>query len=110
MNLFKITVFFLCCSFSISCSENDIPEDHVAAIITGIDARRCACCGGAMITLSDNDELYLEPYYQWYDYTRELDLSFDSSFPVNVYVQFNEDNSQCASSLGIINVKSILQR
>lgn len=102
VRIFSVVLLFAACT-----SDKEIPDDHMKAYLTGIDARRCACCGGAMITLSENTERYVEPYYQWYNYAEELDITFNSSFPIPVYIQFETLKDQCGSSLGIVDVKNI---
>lgn len=106
----QLLKLFILCLFLSACSSNDeIPEGYVEANITGIDARLCVCCGGVMITLSENSEQYEEPYYQWYNNSDEFEISINSSFPIPVYIQFKDLKDQCSSSLGIIDVLSIIR-
>ncbi|MEL6590020.1 MAG: hypothetical protein AAFQ68_08075 [Bacteroidota bacterium] len=74
-------------------------------LITGLDARRCMCCGGYMITLTDNGEPYAEPYFQWrppadFDI---IDLEA-ADFPIKIQFSYELDEDACSFSEGWINV------
>jgi len=94
-----------------SCESGVESTDLVEATVTGIDFRRCACCGGAMLTLSDDGTKYSAPYYQWHGNLEKFGIPTDSEFPMPVLVKFDLDEDQCAmGSLGIIQISELLAR
>lgn len=74
------------------------------AIITGFDARRCLCCGGFMVTFSDNPTPYEADYYQWRptDEEQNFGVTHASHFPLRVKISFQPKASDCVASLGEI--------
>ena len=102
-----LVLLFLVIAFY-SCSDDS--EDVVSAQVTGIDFRRCACCGGTMITLEEDAAPYAEPFYQWYNTTEEFDIDVNTVFPIAVDIKFRVDPDQCSFSLGIIEVESIVRQ
>ncbi len=79
------------------------------AIITGFDARRCLCCGGFMVTFSDNPIPYEADYYQWRIAHNgpNFGVSHASNFPLRVKVSFQPKASDCIASLGEITVTEL---
>lgn len=90
-----------------ACQETTLAFDSTTeeGLITGLDARRCMCCGGYMITLTDNAEPYAEPYFQWRpaeDFD-EIDLE-TADFPIKVSFKYRLDEDACSFSEGWIEV------
>jgi hypothetical protein len=62
------------------------------AIITGFDSRMCACCGGLMITFTNDPDPYQAEFYLLTNEAAELGLSMTTSFPVYLEVEYEFKN------------------
>lgn len=88
-----------------SCQKDDITKQWQAAIITGVDARLCPCCGGHMITLSDDPGPYQEDFYQWEKREGEFDFVETTPFPIYVKMKFDSLPDQCGRWIEVLDMK-----
>ena len=67
------------------------PENGVEAEIVGLDARRCACCGGWFIEIADSTFRF-----QKFPKCSEIEgLADDVKYPIPVTVDFRVDPDPC---------------
>lgn len=78
--------------FMLSCSKKD--EYMNKAIITGYDLRTCACCGGLMITFSENSNPYAADYKLLQNDPASMGISEASKFPIYIELDW-EPVSSC---------------
>jgi len=75
-----------------SCTE-DCHLDLI--VITGMDYRECACCGGFMINFSNNPE----PYGDEFKLTQELPpgsgITYETEFPVYAWIKWQPLEQPC---------------
>lgn len=91
--IFIIIPFLLLLTLFPGCKEDRPGNSWEDAIITGYDFRRCQCCAGLMITLSDNPEKYGDEFYHWDQEGYEfLELT---EFPIYVKVKFESLDDDC---------------
>ncbi|MFC2131888.1 hypothetical protein ACFLSQ_10680 [Bacteroidota bacterium] len=91
----KIIIFFVCISLLIilSCSSDDNTTNdsqyNSDGIITGLDMRECACCGGWFIDIADST-------YRFYEIPEgsNIDL-FNATLPMNVYLDWHKSENPC---------------
>lgn len=67
-------------------------ESLTNAIITGSDARMCACCGGFMITFNGETKPYTGDF-KLIDNGAEVGLKETDSFPLYVKVAWRENTA-----------------
>lgn len=88
-----------------SCSKDEVKGYN--AIITGWDARKCACCGGLMVTFTKDAVPYSAEFKLIQNY-KELNIGPESDFPIYVEIEYADvENTFCkdfirASKLKII--------
>lgn len=106
-HLYLLGIAFLLFLQAPSCSSP--PEEidiWTSAIITGQDARRCMCCGGFMITFSDNPTPYEAEFVSWQEDFQSIDDRFgitaDSDFPLYVEIQYQLVENPCKGWENII--------
>lgn len=85
------------------CKTENLHSPQTEAIITGHDLALCACCGGLMITTSDDPETYSDQYYQLSNQADFPDLDL-SEFPIYIKMDFEIDSSRCVDFRPWINV------
>lgn len=90
-----------------ACQENVEPLNGTNAIITDFNAMRCMCCGGYMITLSDNPTPYEETYFQWFATQEYDDLDIDANLPLYVNIEYTIDPDRCSFAEGWINISKL---
>lgn len=91
----------------VACQEDVKPTKGEYAIITGYNAMRCMCCGGYMITLSDDETPFSTPYFQWQPGPEHADLDLENSLPMHVKINYTLDADRCTISEGWIEVSKI---
>jgi hypothetical protein len=78
-----------------SCKKNNSYMSD--AVITGYDARLCACCGGLMI----NFDGVIEPYkgdFKLIDNSSDLGISLNEVFPIYVKVDWTSNRNTCGGN------------
>ena len=108
--LTKIFTLFVLASllFSIACKKHDCmkPKSTLTdAIITGNDLRACACCGGLMITFTNNSTPYSEKFYIIDQLPTNSGINENSTFPINVRVKYETSTASCADHLNILTLE-----
>lgn len=90
-----------------SCTEKYPDIAWQDAIITGFDNRECACCGGLMITLTENPVPYEAPFYQWDKAEDEYKFVDDEGFPIAVQVKFDSLPDHCGNWIEVLDLELI---
>lgn len=103
-----VLVFFSL--IAVNCNKKDCrkpqPETLKDAIITGVDYRKCACCGGLMITFTSNPKPYSAEFYNIGQMPPNTDISDSSEFPIYVKVKYTKSTANCGNAIDI----SVLQK
>lgn len=76
------------------CRQENPISPQTEAIITGYDMALCACCGGLMITTTDDPEKYADEYYLLSNQLDFPDLDL-SEFPIYIKMDFEIDSNSC---------------
>ncbi len=63
------------------------------AIITGIDYRKCAFCGGLMITFSNDPKPYSAEFFNIGQMPPNTGITDSSTFPIYVKVKYSKPTS-----------------
>lgn len=92
--LLLLLVTFL---LNISCSNPDEPSMN-DGVITGYDARECACCGGLMINFLNETEPYEGEFYLISNNPADLGISDTAKFPLFVRVSWKKDSISCVNN------------
>ncbi|MFK7925180.1 MAG: hypothetical protein AB8H47_24700 [Bacteroidia bacterium] len=89
-----------------SCKAEDFQSPQTEAIITGYDLALCACCGGLMITTTENPNKYEDEYYMLSNQSDfpNLDLT---EFPISIKMDFEIDSTRCFMVNPWINVSNL---
>jgi len=85
-----------------SCSKKD--SYRGSGQVIGYDGTYCACCGGYMIRLADDDS---KPYYIARTLPANLGLNPMSTYPVNVELDYEKNVESCDE---IIRVTRIVRK
>jgi hypothetical protein len=91
-------VFILCIGLALSaasCKKKSYAPRYTAAYITGIDFRKCMCCGGPMITFSDTVTPYAASYKLITNNWEELGITDSTVYPVKVLITYTPDADRC---------------
>ena len=103
--LITILVFIIFVATTISCRKQDCnkpqPNTLTNAIITGVDFRRCACCGGLMITFTNDSIPYSAAFYDIKDLPSSAGISEQSTFPIKVKVAYSKVSQSCGNFVNI---------
>lgn len=75
-----------------ACRKNK--KELTSAIITGNDGRYCGCCGGLMITFTNDPQPY-GAAFKLISNNVLSDLGNNVTFPVYVEVAWRDDPSKC---------------
>ena len=107
--LLIIIVITIVGTTSITCRKHDSnkPTTNLTnAIITGVDYRKCACCGGLMITFTNDSIPYSSEFFDIKDLPANSGITEQSTFPMKVKVAYKKLNEPCGNFVSI----SILQK
>jgi hypothetical protein len=86
-----------------SCSK----EKYMAnAIITGYDMRMCACCGGLMLTFSNDPTPLQSDFFLVVNEDVSLDINANTQFPVYIKLDYELVNL-CAQEVKILRFKKL---
>ncbi len=69
------------------------------AILTGFDSRMCPCCGGLMITFNGETKPYTGEFFLIENDPSEFAINNNSSFPINVKVDWQSDTTKCSGNM-----------
>ena len=92
----------------ISCQKHNCqnPKSSLTeAIITGNDLRNCACCGGLMITFSNNATPYSEKFYDIDLLPSNSGINESSAFPIYVRVKYETPTTSCGGHVNILTLE-----
>jgi hypothetical protein len=78
------------------------------AIITGNDVRACVCCGGLMITFSNDPKPYSASYYDVNSMPANTGVDGRSAFPVYVSVKYEMVPNTCGQNM--VNITQLEKR
>ena len=85
---FKNLLFVLCLALCIlNCSKAD---ENISGQITGLDARKCNCCGGYVLLIE-----HIEYYFDGLPADAPFKLDNTTTYPINVKVKFNINSKDC---------------
>jgi hypothetical protein len=93
--MLKATLILLICTLVSSCSKKDSYMSE--AVITGYDARACACCGGLMINFDGITEPYMGDF-KLIDNVGDLGIQASDTFPINVKVDWTGSPNTCGGN------------
>ena len=97
-----LTILMGICIF-ISCSKDD--DDYTFATLEGYDLRKCACCGGVLVSIdSKPDEVY-----QWNQKTGDLGIKYEDKFPMKVKIKYHFLAQTCVASAGELEITSLVK-
>ena len=82
-----------------SCRKDPAILDN--AIITGNDMRMCPCCGGIMITFSNNPSPYQATFYDIDSVAPNSVISDTMTFPKYVRVKWHFESKGCPVNVAI---------
>ncbi|MFI5221343.1 MAG: hypothetical protein ACHQK8_03380 [Bacteroidia bacterium] len=92
---------------NVSCMKHDCgkPANTLTdAIITGNDLRMCACCGGLMITFSNDPKTYSATFYDIDKLPANSGITESSPFPIYVKVKY-ETSTGCGNKVNILQLE-----
>ncbi len=99
-----VTTLFLS-SCNKDCHKPDKPKpkptNSTNAIITGYDYRKCSCCGGMMITFSEDPVPYSATFVKVSELPANTGIGENSEFPIYVKVQYTKVSDDCGGAVKI---------
>jgi hypothetical protein len=101
----KQLILLLCLSVSLlSCKKESTTVSD--AVITGYDARLCACCGGLMINFENNPDPYTGTFYLINEMPANSGITTSSTFPIYLKVEWEKEPTKCPDHF--INIRRII--
>lgn len=83
-----VFTFFLGLAWLIGCSEDEITFND-QGLITGIDARLCACCGGWFVEIGDST-------YRFQELPLSSNIALEENlFPISVQLNWRSVDEPC---------------
>ena len=82
------------------CIKNVKPK-LIDGIITGVDMRECVCCGGLMITFSNDPKPYSATFNTINKMPENTGINEQSKFPIYVSVKYTNSPNNCGNSVDI---------
>ncbi len=76
---------------------NTCKEGYVKAIVTGYDMRKCACCGGLMVTFSNDPTPYSADFVLVESMPKGSTITDNTKFPVNVCIKYEKLETSCGT-------------
>ena len=74
------------------------------AVITGYDYRKCSCCGGLMISFSNDPQPYHNSFYLIRHLPDNAGIGEQTTFPVYAKVIWQPVTGGCGQSIDIISI------
>lgn len=90
-----------------ACAKKTYTPQYQDAIITGMDYRKCACCGGLMITFSSDPVPYSADFKLISNRNSELGISDTDTFPIFVKTIWETDSTRCGQ---FVKIKKIYRK
>jgi hypothetical protein len=90
-----------------ACRKNKDKWMSETAVITGVDPRTCACCGGLMINFDNSPDKYAKNLSLIDEMPADAGIDFNSTFPIYVKVNWKVDGN-CGTE--IIDITKIERR
>src|SRR5260221_12831874 len=81
----RTLLFALILMATAHCKYDSLP---VFGIITGYDARLCACCGGLMINFNNQTQSYSGDFYLIDNAPSDLGIQNNATFPIYAEVKY----------------------
>src|SRR5579859_2723602 len=81
----KLLLFFVFSLAAVQCKYENLP---VVGIITGYDARLCACCGGLLINFSGKTKSYEGDFHLIDNTAADLGIPSGATFPIYAQVTY----------------------
>ncbi|MBS3913863.1 MAG: hypothetical protein KG003_05150 [Bacteroidetes bacterium] len=78
-----------------SCYKKKTVEGFHPAVITGFDARECACCGGLLINFQNHVNSFDGEYRTISNDPAEFGITDSTAFPVYMKVRYAIDTTKC---------------
>lgn len=98
-------IFILVSLLTVTCKKHDCqkpnPPSLTNAIITGVDYRKCACCGGLMITFSNDPKPNSAAFSDIRQMPSNSGIDQNSEFPIYVKVKFSTSSVNCGNYVDI---------
>jgi hypothetical protein len=104
LTIFLVFILMLSCKKDCPMKSSD---NLTNAIITGNDLRACACCGGLMITFSNDAITYSSPFYDIDQMPSNSGIDEKSTFPIYVKVKYTSSTNTCGNH---INISQLVKR
>jgi len=102
MKKLKCIFYVVIIVVALSCSKEECV--YTPATILGYDLRLCACCGGLMVDLGDDNT---NDVYQWYQKNDDLGVTYEDIFPLNVKIKYHHLVQTCIASKGEIEITGL---
>ena len=100
----KKLIFLLVAGFIFFISCNKDEDSYVQATLLGYDLRLCACCGGLLVDLADDNS---SDVYQWNQKNDNLGVTPDDTFPLKVKIKYHYLVQTCIASRGEIEITDL---
>ena len=100
----KKLIFLLVAGFIMLISCNKDEDPYIEATIVGYDLRLCACCGGLLVDLGDDNT---SDTYQWYQKNDNLGVIPGDTFPMKVKIKYHHLVQSCVASKGEIEISAL---
>ncbi len=104
--IYILLVLFMTKCNSPDCDKPTTTSTLTDGIITGVDYRKCACCGGLMITFSNDPKPYSAEFFNIGQMPPNTGISDSSEFPIYVKLKYSKSNANCGNAIDI----SILEK
>lgn len=88
-----------------NCQKNNENNVMTDAIVTGYDLRACACCGGLMVTFSNDTTRYSGAFYLVDELPNNSGIDNNTKFPL--YVKINWKFSRVCGSTKFVDILKI---
>ena|SRR5882762_11909109 len=82
----RVLLLLLILTVTSQCNYDSLP---VYGVITGYDARLCACCGGLMINFNNQTQSYAGDFYLIDNRPSDLGIQSNATFPIYVGVTYS---------------------
>lgn len=108
MKTLKLSVFITIAGLFVNncngpdCDKLTTSPTLTEAIITGIDYRKCACCGGLMLTFTNDPKTYSAEFFNIGQMPSNTGISDSSEFPIYVKVKYSKSNANCGNAIDIL--------
>ena len=95
LRIFTGLIIFICFT-DYSCKKNK--QVLINAVITGMDARACPCCGGLMITFNGETKPYVGTFFLIDNNPADLGIGATERYPILVKVDTANNPLKCSNN------------